>query len=322
MRERQDSREIAVTVNSVQSQAERTAALVGAFLSGRNERTVQAYKQDIEDFRTFTGAGDANHAARLLLSGNHGDANALALAYKASLMERGLQAATVNRRLSALRSLVKLARVLGMVPWGLEVQNVRGEAYRDTRGPGQRGFIGILEEAGKGRGGKAVRDRAILRLLHDLALRRGELVSLGIGDVDLQAGTLAVMGKGRTQKETMTMPEPTRKALEEWIQVRGKEAGPLFVNFDRSGKGRGKLTGTGVYCVVRDLGKRIGKAVRPHGLRHTAITEACKAAQAHGIGLEEVMDFSRHKNVKTLMVYRDRERNVQGQLSALIAGAV
>ena len=35
--------------------------------------------------------------------------------------------------------------------------------------------------------------------------------------------------------------------------------------------------------------------------------------------LEEVMDFSRHKNVMTLMVYRDGERNVQGRLAALVA---
>ena len=62
--------------------------------------------------------------------------------------------------------------------------------------------------------------------------------------------------------------------------------------------------------------------VRPHGLRHTASTEACKLAQAKGMGLEEVLDFSRHRDVKVLMVYRDRERDVQGQLAALVAAGV
>ena len=66
----------------------------------------------------------------------------------------------------------------------------------------------------------------------------------------------------------------------------------------------------------------MGIHAAPHGLRHTAITEACKAAQAAGIGLEEVLDFSRHKDVKVLMLYRDRERNVQGQLASLIAWTV
>jgi len=62
-----------------------------------------------------------------------------------------------------------------------------------------------------------------------------------------------------------------------------------------------------------------GQVWRPHGLRHLAITEAYKAAQANGMDLEEVLDFSRHKDVKTLMIYRDRDRNVQGQLAALVA---
>ena len=38
--------------------------------------------------------------------------------------------------------------------------------------------------------------------------------------------------------------------------------------------------------------------------------------------LEEVLDFSRHKDVKTLMVYRDRARDVQGRIAALVADDV
>ena len=108
----------------------------------------------------------------------------------------------------------------------------------------------------------------------------------------------------------------------DWLAARGTEAGPLFTNFDRAGKGR-RLTGVSLYRIVRGLGEQHGVKVRPHGLRHTAITEACKAAQANGFGLEEVLDFSRHsrKSIAVLMIYRDRERNVQGQLAALVAGA-
>ena len=38
-------------------------------------------------------------------------------------------------------------------------------------------------------------------------------------------------------------------------------------------------------------------------------------AQAHGMTLDEVLDFSRHADVSTLMIYRDRERDVQGSLA-------
>jgi integrase/recombinase XerC len=299
---------------------ERTGRLVESFLSGRNARTLVAYRQDLEDFRAFVKAEDLDQAARLLLSRGHGEANGLALDYKSSLLERGLQAATVNRRLAALRSLVKLSRTLGMVPWFLEVENVPAESYRDTRGPGKTGFAALLDQAVQVRNRKkAVRDRAVLRLLYDLALRRGELVALDLGDVDLPSGTVAILGKGRSQKELLTLPEPTKNVLAEWLETRGPEPGPLFVNLDRAGKGDGRLTGNGLFKIVRGLGQRKGLKVRPHGLRHSGITAACKAAQANGMDLEEVMDFSRHKSVRTLMVYRDRERNVQGQIAALVA---
>ena len=114
--------------------------LVDAFLSGRNPRTLQAYRQDLADFRAFTADATAEEAAARLLSQAPGDANGLVLDYKASLLERRLSPATVNRRLAALRSLVKLARTLGFVSWSLEVESVKAQAYRDTRGPGRIGF--------------------------------------------------------------------------------------------------------------------------------------------------------------------------------------
>jgi integrase/recombinase XerC len=299
------------------------ADLVRAFLSGRNERTVKAYSQDLADFRSFIAASTVEEAARMLLSTGHGAANTMALAYKARLVERGLQSATVNRRLAALRSLVQLARIMGLVPWHLEVRNVKAEPFRDTRGPGKQGVHALLAQLDGKHTPVAVRNRCALRLLYDLALRVGEVVSLDAGDVDIAGATLAVRGKGRTAKQLLSVPELTRGALEAWLEVRGPEPGPLFTNLDRA-NGRGRLSTVGLYNVVRGLGERVGLKVRPHGLRHTAITEACKAAQVNGIGLEEVLDFSRHsrKSIAILMVYRDRERNVQGQLASLVAAAV
>ena len=187
------------------AQAER---LVSAFLAGRNERTMRAYSQDLEDFRAFVGALDVNAAAALLLGRGHGEANALALSYKAALTERGLSAATINRRLAALRSLVKLGRVLGAVPWALEVRNAKAQPYRDTRGPGRDGFRSLLAKLEGRADRKASRDRAILRLLYERGLRRGEVVSLDLEHLDLDAGTVAVLGKGRTARERRSRSPP------------------------------------------------------------------------------------------------------------------
>ena len=85
------------------------SGLVDAFLAGGNERTLAAYRADLEDFRVFAGAATAGEAANRLLAGSHGEANGAALAYKAHMTERGLQAA-------------------------------KTQAYRDTRGPGRDGL--------------------------------------------------------------------------------------------------------------------------------------------------------------------------------------
>jgi len=285
-----------------------TSRLVSAFLSGRNEQTLKAYRQDLEDFRAFVGAGTLDETAGLLLGRGHGEANALALAYKSALVERGLSPASINRRLAALRSLVKLARTLGLVPWTLEVENVRTEPYRDTRGPGREGFCLLLAELDRRGNPKAKRDKVAIRLLYDLGLRRGEVVSLDVEDVDLEAGTVAVMGKGRTEKTRLTLPPETQDALRGWLSVRGDTPGPLFLNFDRAKKGR-RLTGAGLYALVRKLGQSGGADVWPHGLRHAAITEALDLTEGD---VRAVQRFSRHRDVRVLTIYDDNRTDMAG----------
>jgi integrase/recombinase XerC len=251
-----------------------------------------------------------------------GIANSIALSYTKRLIEKGLQSTTINRRLAALRSLSQMAKMLGMIPWTLQVKNRKIEAYRDTKGPGIENFKKILDLTETRGGVKGIRDKTILRLLFDLGLRRGEVVTLDVADLDLERKTIQVMGKGRTQKTELTLPAPTIASLTEWLKVRGDFSGPLFLNLDRARKGEGRITGKSIYRLVRGLGEKIGIKTRPHGIRHSAVTEAVKKAQRNGMDLEEVLDFSRHKDVRTLMIYRDRERNVQGKLSELVAESV
>jgi len=284
-------------------------ALVDSFLAGRNPRTFEAYQRDLADFCRFLRVEDIEAAARTLLERGHGEANALALEYRAHMIERGLQGASINRHLAALRSLVRLARTLGMVPWALDVKNLKAENYRDTRGPGRDGFRLMLEAAGN------ERDRAILRLLHDLALRRSEVVGMDLEDVNLEDGTIWILGKGRGAKERLTLPEQTSAALASWLTARGPEPGPLFVNFDRAKKGR-RLTGTGLYFMVRKLGERAGLAVRPHGLRHGGITEALDLTNGN---VRAVQRFSRHRDLRILTIYDDNRLDLAGDVARLVA---
>ena len=136
-------------------------------------------------------------------------------------------------------------------------------------GPDRDGFRAMLDAAGAQPGPKGLRDVALLRLLHDLGLRRSEAVRLDVEDVELQRNWIFIPGKERAPRELVSLPKPTRAALAAWLEARGSEPGPLFINSDRAGKGH-RLTGAAVYHIVGWLGAKAGLTVRPHGRRHLA----------------------------------------------------
>jgi integrase/recombinase XerC len=293
----------------------RQRTLLGAFLSGRSPQTLRAYERYLQSFRTWLRSPSLEDTAQRLIQGEPGEANAVVLAYRSHLVERGLAPATINRRLAALRSVVDLARTLGMASHSLEVASVRAERYRDTRGPGSAGVRLMLAHLNGKLGAIELRNRAILRLLFDLGLRRTEVVSLDLEHVDLAAGALQVLGKGRAQRESLTIPRPTQDALRDWITVRGTLPGPFFINFDRARKGK-RLTGTSVYRLVREIGRQVGLKVRPHGLRHAAITAALDLTAGD---VRAVQRFSRHRDIKVLTVYDDCRRDLGGEVARRVA---
>jgi integrase/recombinase XerC len=301
--------------------------LIDIFLSNKSVQTIIAYRRDLKDFARFLGVLDGNpdEVARLFLSNGRGVANSLAAQYRTHMEERKLSPATINRRLSAIRALVEQAGTLGLVTWGLKIKGIKSKPYRDTEGPGTRNvrrMLGLIVTRKKKRtkrakedemNPKAYRDYAIIKLLYDLALRRGEVVSLDVEDVDLEGRRIQVKGKGRSEKEILALPESTVAVLQDWIRVRGELNGALFINFDRAKKGD-RLTGAAVYYVIRKLGKEIGITTRPHGLRHSAIT-AC----VDQFPLTDVQKFSRHKKIETVAVYADNKEGVQSKIADFVS---
>lgn len=298
-------------------------SIVETFLSGRSPRTFEAYRADLQDFSAWIGVAGPEQAALYLLGEGKGQANLTAHAYRAHLLEQGLSPSTINRRLAALRSLCKMSRLFGWIDYSLDVEGVKSESYRDTRGPGREGVHRVLEAIKaalftSGGGSKAKRDQALVRLLFDKGLRRGEAVALDLEDLDLQAGTVRIIGKGRKETEFLSLPDETREALSAWVAVRGSAPGPLFFNMDRAGKGS-RLTGRSVARIVAAWGKPLGLSLRPHGLRHSAITEALDAT---GGNVRAVQRFSRHKKLETLLRYDDNRLDLGGDVSRLVAGRV
>jgi integrase/recombinase XerC len=303
--------------------------LMTSFWAGRSPHTLAAYRGDLERFSEYLVRVHALDPAtpqlevlRVFFSSSAGRANELVLNYRGEMRDRDRAPTTINRRLAAVRSLVKLARLTGAVYWSIEVEGVPHELTRDTRGP-DVGTVGrLITSAGQHDNPNiAARNVAILRTLFDLGLRIGELVRLDLADFEQATAGLWVLGKGRTRKVLLTLPQPTVAALRDWLTRRGKQAGPLFLSYSGNRHQDSRLVTRGAYRIVRNIGRRFGIHLHPHQLRHSAITSAVDQSVSMGLSLDQVRDFSRHKSINVLLTYRDKSASKQSAIASAVANA-
>jgi integrase/recombinase XerC len=137
------------------------------FLAGRSPNTLNAYRQDLAAFAAFQGARGQGEALGALIALSAGAGNSWLLAWRAAMQEAGLAPATINRRLSAVRSALRFARTIGATTWVPEVKGLKAQTYRDTRGPGLEGTRALLRAAAAKSPANTARDTAIIRLMFD-----------------------------------------------------------------------------------------------------------------------------------------------------------
>jgi integrase/recombinase XerC len=284
-------------------------ALLESFLRGKKKATLRAYSQGLEVFRQFVGETTTERAAALLFSKPHGLANKIALDFKSWLMEKKLAAATVNLRLASLRSLVDLGRRIGVVPWSLEVDSLPEEKYRDTKGPGLEKVVERIKALRAAGTPMASRDAAVITLMGTMGLRRGEVVGLDLSDWN--GSVLMILGKARTAKEPLSIPEGAQKVLREWLFHRGNASGPLFYHFGKGKMHAERLSDRSVGRITNRL--ELGHA---HGVRHSAITKALDDSKGD---VRKVAKFSRHKNIQTLLRYDDNRKDMAGEVAGDLA---
>ena len=292
----------------------------------RSPQTRRAYAKDLRDFfRFLTGASEPTpELVQEFLELERMQAVALVLKYKSHLRnERNLKEATINRRLAAIKSLVNFAIQLGKCNYTLaEIKGDKLVKYRDTTGIEKKAYQKMLQVPDRSTL-KGKRDYAILRLLWDNALRRGEIVAADLKDLDLERRRLSILGKGKgQQKVAVSLSQPTTAAISDWLLARRELdlERPLFIALDRNSRGH-RLTGTAVYQLVAAVAESAGitKKLSPHRIRHSGITAALEAT---GGNVRKVQKLSRHSDLNTLMLYDDNRQNVQGEISDLLADLV
>lgn len=249
--------------------------------------TIRGYRNDLGQFQRFAAAAGVSRAA--------GVDERLVRAWLADLHGRGLDPASVARKLAAVRSWLRFAVRRGV----LERNPAR--LVRSPRQPRKlASFLPIddtvvlLEARGPVRRAHE-RDRAIVELLYASGLRVSELAGLDLDDVDRAQRTLRVLGKGRKQR-FVPYGATAEDALEAYVAARGAGRGALFLN--RRG---GRLGVRSVRAIVRRRAREAGldRRVTPHTLRHTAATHLLDA----GADLRMIQEFLGHSRLSTTQRY-------------------
>jgi len=244
--------------------------------------------------------------------------------WKRDMIAAGLAEATINLRLSAVRSLLKLAHRFGhSTTDGTNV--VDGEqviSYRDTRGYDLKTIRRLLALPGTDTL-RGLRDTAMLWLLFTNGLRRSELCTLTFGDYEPDQGRILIKGKGRgTQREPLDLCQEAQTALNDYLVAAGHTSPTelLLRSFQhqRLAEPAG-LTDNGLWKVCVAYGNMIGIHLNPHKIRHSAITLILDATNGN---LREAQEFARHADPRTTMRYDDNRRGNQGKLSRVLGGLV
>ncbi len=163
--------------------------------------------------------------------------------------------------------------------------------------------VDALLAAAAGPEPRGLRDRAILEVLYGAGVRISELVGMDRGDLDLDAGTVRVLGKGAKER-LVPVGRPARAAVRAYLEA-GRPA------LERSGARRGdamflnarggRLTRQGVWMLVRAAGGRagLGERVYPHVLRHSCATHMVD----RGADIRVVQELLGHASLATTQVY-------------------
>ena len=146
------------------------------------------------------------------------------------------------------------------------------------------------------------RDRTILEVFYSTGIRRSELISLTVANVDLEAGLLRINGGKGAKDRVVPLTQIAVTFLESYINgirpnmMNGKEKERLFLS--ERGLQMGKNTVSGVVEKYAKLA-RIKKRVTPHCWRHTCATHLVQNAA----NLRHVQEMLGHKNLSTTERY-------------------
>ncbi|MFN0096705.1 MAG: site-specific tyrosine recombinase/integron integrase [Dehalococcoidia bacterium] len=260
--------------------------------------TIAAYRNDLSQFQAHSGIVTGDDAAWKAVTGDQ------VVGYMEALRARDYKAATVARKIAAVKSFFGFLTAEGLVDRD-PTEALKSPQVGKTlpRALTADEVDELLEQPARRNTPEARRDKAMLELLYATGVRVTELVSLDLGDVALEAAPVTVrcVGKGERERVLPLNQRPVDE-LRQYIfhvrprLVRNRKETALFVN--RRGE---RLTRQGFWLILKNYAKeaKLDKAITPHTLRHTFATHMLRG----GMPLRNVQDALGHASISTTQIY-------------------
>jgi integrase/recombinase XerD len=249
---------------------------------GASPHTVEAYNRDILTFVRFMEEISADTPERRHIE-----------AYMARLRERGKQARSIVRAISALRSFFNFLLMDGKIKVS-PLEDIEVPRFKAPI-PDVLSETEILELIRMPDGGKtSLRDRTILELLYATGLRVSELTKLNKSDVNLNGGFVITMGK-RSKERVVPLGTYSRDAIKLYLETEQPKGQYLFPN-----KRNGTLTRQAIWKIISKYSVQMERGhISPHTIRHTFATHLLQG----GADLRSVQILLGHEDISTTQIY-------------------
>ena len=255
--------------------------------------TAVAYKKDLDQFEEFfiKSVGDFNV---------EGINDKIVREWVIDLMDSGLTARTVNKKISALKSFYKYLLRLEVISENnlvnVIVPKVRKKLPVFVE---EKNLIHLLDDGFFGKDFEALRDKLIISLLYGTGIRLAELMHLKDADISQTEFLIKVLGK-RNKERIVPYPRTLNVLIEQYkaerTQLFGSQVKCLLLT----------SSGEPVYekLIYRVVNKYLALVTTidkksPHVLRHTFATHLLN----RGADLNAVKEMLGHSNLSATQIY-------------------
>ena len=259
----------------------------------RSQQTVESYRDDLKHFEKFAKDLSDSFSWETVDSDMVRD-------WMESMMDKGNSAATVSRRLSALKTFYRFA---------LARHYVESDPVYSIKGPKKEKplpqFVKesemdeLLDRQAWGDDYNNVRARTIIILFYETGMRLSELVNLDDKDVNFVTSEIKITGKGNKQR-IVPFGDELKNTLLEFRRLRDASVEVKTPALVVSDKGT-RMSPSKVQDVVRSNLSRVCslKKKSPHVLRHSFAT----AMLNHHVGIENLKKLLGHASISTTEIY-------------------